>query len=884
MTEVARLSVVVDANVAAAASKLKGVDRQFDKTTASAKKMDGQMAALTASNRRAARGFTELGTSTTAATKSSDRVAPSIDRTEKATKRFGRTTQMARGSMQGMGMGFTPIQAGAVAAGYALGKTIQITSNFDGAMRNVNSIAGLSETQFKSLGNRVNEMARSTAQSPQKLAEGMYDLVSTGYDAEEALKLMAISSKAATAGLTDTATSTSTMTGVLRAYNMKASQAGQVSDDLFKTVELGKINFEQLAQGIGPVLPMAGALGVNLKQVGAAVALMTYQGVPAAESFTYLKGAMTQMVKPSDDLKKAYKRLGVTSGDELVKKTGNLQAALQALYKDSGGNKEKFAKMFPDVRGLTAALQLTGGHAKEAQGFLRGFNNDAGVTNKVFAEQMKATPNKWKQLGADVQATARTYGKELTPALNATATGLSAVSKAAASNTGRNIAKWAPSPLAIPNLAKQAAAGARAVQNVGKGARVGDVKTNFTFKVRGDSDALAKSKKVRSGLMSIPSVRNIAIKVQSPNDVVDTKTRTALNRLGRPLTIRTKVQRDGDVNTVVKPKPVKITADASQARSQAKSFAESVNGLKPRKTKISADSAQAIEAANSAKQAIANVNGKTVIINVQYKPGAKPKGLASGGPVRSAFNEVNERGPESITSPQGHTAMLGDGKRQVMALPIGWHVNTAGETRGMGIGHMAGGGKVKRKKGESMREYRRRVKQIKRDRIDRHNERIDRTSGIRDSKSQKAVAEIPFTVDKDGNTVENTAAIDAKNVARAKRHLEEAKKKKGKDRAPAVAAAQAELAEAKKQQALSAAQAAEQIKATQDNTAAIQAHTDAITDLGKQIAESNRVATTTHNASEGVVRSIVKEIANKGMGGDFGATARTLGPASGASY
>ena len=71
--------------------------------------------------------------------------------------------------------------------------------------------------------------------------------------------------------------------------------------------------------------------------------------------------------------------------------------------------------------------------------------------------------------------------------------------------------------------------------------------------------------------------------------------------------------------------------------------------------------------------------------------------LYKGGPVpgigKQALAEVNERGPESITDPKtGRTRMLGDGRRQVMSLPVGWMVNTAAKTRRMFNAGIAQGG------------------------------------------------------------------------------------------------------------------------------------------------------------------------------------------------
>lgn len=417
----ARLYVEIEANVSDAIAGMKATDAQLKKTAATAK---ATAASTATSTRKASVGYTMLGTSAGGATKEVEKSAAATAKASRAAQRVTSDSRVASSAMAGFGASSTLAQGGAIALAYGLTKTIQTTAAFDGAMRNVNSIAGLSEGQFKKLSLSVQHMATDTAQAPQTLAEGLYQIVSSGFKAQAGMNILRSSARAATAGLTDTATATTAVVGVLNAYHLKARDAAKVSDDLFQTVNLGVLSFQDLAQGIGPVLPFASKLGVSLKQVGAMTATLTKGGVPAAEAFTYMKGAMAQLVKPTKELQGQFKELGVSSGHELIRKTGSLQAALQALYKSVDGNQEAFAALFPDIRGMTAAFAATGKGAKGAAADLRNFNSTAGATNKVFAEQKKGTPLKWQQLKADVSSAAITFGHELTPAVNTSLTAM----------------------------------------------------------------------------------------------------------------------------------------------------------------------------------------------------------------------------------------------------------------------------------------------------------------------------------------------------------------------------------------------------------------------------------------------------------------------------
>jgi TP901 family phage tail tape measure protein len=97
-------------------------------------------------------------------------------------------------------------------------------------MRNVNSIAGCLERQFRKLSAEVKGLAGQTAQSPKVLAQGLYQLVSSGFKAGESVKILRAAAIAASAGLTDTETSVTALAGVLNAYHLPASKATEVSD------------------------------------------------------------------------------------------------------------------------------------------------------------------------------------------------------------------------------------------------------------------------------------------------------------------------------------------------------------------------------------------------------------------------------------------------------------------------------------------------------------------------------------------------------------------------------------------------------------------------------------------------------------------------------
>jgi TP901 family phage tail tape measure protein len=299
----------------------------------------------------------------------------------------------------------------------ALGVAVKEAIAFDKAMRNVNSIAKLGEKQFQGLSKQILALAKVSGQAPTTLAKGMYDIVSSGFKANAAIKILRTSSIAATAGLTDTATATKAVVAVLNAYHLSANKAARVGDILFQTVNKGVLTFEELASQIGDVLPVAAQLGVPLEDIGGAMATITLHGVNAAEAATQLKQVLVSILKPSEDLQKTIKQMGFDTGEAALKTLG-LEGFMRKLTVSSKGSAAAFADWFPNVRAMNGALGITGKNIATLHGNIKAMS-ERGALGSAFAEQGKSIAVQWQKARASLIAAAIPIGQLLFPALKA---------------------------------------------------------------------------------------------------------------------------------------------------------------------------------------------------------------------------------------------------------------------------------------------------------------------------------------------------------------------------------------------------------------------------------------------------------------------------------
>lgn len=269
---------------------------------------------------------------------------------------------------------------------------------FQQSMKEVATLSNGIKGSLTDYMNQVMEITRTIPVEANEAAKALYQIVSAGHDGANGMKVLEASAKAAVGGVTDTATAADAITTVLNAYKLDASKAQEVSDQLFTTVRLGKTDFGQLGKSIAQAAPIAASFGIDIKEVLAAVASITKQGVPTSEAMTKIRAAI----------------LGTANqlGDAAFKGR-TFQEALQLIYDKAGGSSTKMKELLGTDEALQAALMLTGEKGKEAASDLDEVNNSAGAAEAAFKEMASSAENQMKLLGNNITAALRPLGQEI---------------------------------------------------------------------------------------------------------------------------------------------------------------------------------------------------------------------------------------------------------------------------------------------------------------------------------------------------------------------------------------------------------------------------------------------------------------------------------------
>lgn len=298
--------------------------------------------------------------------------------------------------------------------------TSSMAANFEKKMANVHTLLDVSNKEFTQLKKGVLDVSVEVGKSASGLAVATYDLVSAGVAAKDTLNVLKLSAKAATAGVTDTQTAVRAGMSVINAYALDINQLSKVYDIQFKTVKKGVLTFEQYAGAIGTVLPSATALGVELEDLHASIAVLTKSGQSADMATTNLARMFQAFVEQKDK----FKELGIN----IFNATGKFRGVMPIigdLARELRGlsDEEKQAKLQMldlDIRAgravipLSQLLKTTGG-LKETIGETK---NAFGAWNEAFQKTAQTTSHQFDVLKASIGAVAIEMGSELLPMIN----------------------------------------------------------------------------------------------------------------------------------------------------------------------------------------------------------------------------------------------------------------------------------------------------------------------------------------------------------------------------------------------------------------------------------------------------------------------------------
>lgn len=303
--------------------------------------------------------------------------------------------------------------------------------DFEKSMAQINTLLD-DDTHLKSYENSVLKVSDELGIKATTTAEGLYQTISVlGDHGETTEKTFAIMARSAKAGGAEVVDAVNMIATAMNGYGETSDATAQrISDLSFKTVKLGKTTFPELANSMSPLFPLAHSLGISYEELYATMSTATTSFAGnTAEASTQIKGLMTGFLKPSKDMAALIDKAGYSSGAAMIKAEG-LAGALKIVQKEAGD--DGMSKYFGNVRGLTAALGLSGSGMEKYEKHLKEMQNASGATGDALSKMGDTDMAKWNKALVKAQNAGIKFGQAVLPAITPLVEKLGdAVSKAA---------------------------------------------------------------------------------------------------------------------------------------------------------------------------------------------------------------------------------------------------------------------------------------------------------------------------------------------------------------------------------------------------------------------------------------------------------------------
>lgn len=267
-------------------------------------------------------------------------------------------------------------------AGTMFQDLIEKNDQFNKSMKEVSTLSDEVANNLDAYKQKILDLTTQIPIGADEAAKALYQINSAGHAGADGMKVLEASAKAAIGGVTDTATAADTITTVLNAYKMSASEAASVSDKLFTAVKLGKTSMGELGASIAQVAPVAASFGVSIDQVLGAIATLTKNGTPTAQAVTQIRAAIVSL---SSALGSTYFQ------------THTLQQAMVDIRTQIPDNNELKEKL-GTIEAVNAVLAMTGQNASGAADDLGELAKSAGAAADAYSKMSGGKGNELTKL------------------------------------------------------------------------------------------------------------------------------------------------------------------------------------------------------------------------------------------------------------------------------------------------------------------------------------------------------------------------------------------------------------------------------------------------------------------------------------------------------
>lgn len=313
----------------------------------------------------------------------------SFKEAERSAGLFGRSMGTVRQLAGGLALAF-----GGLTIAAQIGHWVSAAVDFEEEWMKVMTLLDGSPQHFAGLKKELEGLGVDFGTSSER-ARGLFTVIKTGIEESKAVKFLETSMRLAQTVFIDTDSAVKLLNVSLKAYGKETSEAGRMSEVLFKIMRSGGgVAAGELQSALARIAPVAAGMGVELSDIGAIMATLKQQGIPAGQAVQVLMTIMMRMTMEGSRLNKALKDMGIDMSTARIKSEG-FGAVMGDMADVIKGDAELVQELGIPVRQLGAFLALTGKSAEEYKKKMEEMRAETNKQNEAWEEVNSTLKDKW---------------------------------------------------------------------------------------------------------------------------------------------------------------------------------------------------------------------------------------------------------------------------------------------------------------------------------------------------------------------------------------------------------------------------------------------------------------------------------------------------------
>ncbi len=302
----------------------------------------------------------------------------------------------------------------------ALMASVDAFAAFQSQMSAVQAISGASGEEMDALAEKAKYMGSTTAFTATEAGQALEYMAMAGWKTGDMLGgLEGIMNLAAASGESLGATS-DIVTDALTAFGLAAQDSARFADVLAAASSNSNTNVAMMGETFKYAAPVAGALGYSIEDTALAIGLMANAGIKGSQAGTALRGTLTNLAKPSDDVLWYMDELGVSLTDSAgrTRSLSELMDVLRARFADlTEAQKAEYAAGIAGKEAMSGLLAIVNAGEQDYQRLRDAIAASSGAAKEMSEIRLDNFSGQMTLLSSAADGLKLAIGEQLTPVL-----------------------------------------------------------------------------------------------------------------------------------------------------------------------------------------------------------------------------------------------------------------------------------------------------------------------------------------------------------------------------------------------------------------------------------------------------------------------------------